>query len=403
MNIEDRVELFSEQIMCGAEIYTWRYDADMKLMHSNCPKEELLDETLNAFGGKNALREYALTGDKPMVLSIPIGLIWCVTADRRPLEERNIYVIGPVWSTDANMSGNYLPMEKISRERGVSMSWLREMAQAQRSLPVVMPTLMYQYALMLHCTVTGEQLGLSDIIHQRSKGNSEPGEPQLRDRYRTWQLEQTMLKMVREGDMGYPKVFNQASSISRGVPVDSAGALRQAKTSVIVFTSLCTRAAIEGGLSPEEAYTLGDGYIASVESCSTVSDVASYSYGMYADFVGRVHNKRVDADVSSHIRAVCDYVELHADEPFTNADLARRAGYSEQYLRRKFAQEMHVSLPDYIRAVRLERAKTMLVNSELSIQEIADHLQFCSRAHFSDVFAKALGLTPAKYREKHRI
>jgi len=403
MNIEDRVELFSEQIMCGAEIYTWRYDANMKLIQSNCPREELLDETLNAFGGKDALREYASSGNKPMVLTIPIGLVWCVTADRRPIEERSVYVIGPVWSSDANMSGHYLPLESISRERGVSMDWLRDMALAQRALPVVMPTLMYQYALMLYCTVTGEQLGLSDIIHQRSKGRSEPDEPQLRDRYRTWQLEQTMLKMVREGDMGYPKVFNQASNISRGVPLESADALRQAKTSVIVFTSLCTRAAIEGGLSPEEAYTLGDSYIASVENCHTVSDVASYSYGMYADFVERIHKKRVDRSVSSHIRSVCDYVELHADEPFTNEDLARRAGYSEQYLRRKFAQEMHVSLPDYIRAVRLERAKTMLVNSELSIQEIADRLQFCSRAHFSDVFAKAVGLTPAKYREKYRI
>ena len=61
---------------------------------------------------------------------------------------------------------------------------------------------------------------------------------------------------------------------------------------------------------------------------------------------------------------------------------------------------MHVSLPDYIRAVRVERAKLMLSASELPIQEIADRLQFCSRAHFSDVFKKLVGVTPAKYREE---
>ena len=45
--------------------------------------------------------------------------------------------------------------------------------------------------------------------------------------------------------------------ISAGVPVRSDDALRQSKTSIIVFTSLVCRAAIEGGLSPEEATRWG--------------------------------------------------------------------------------------------------------------------------------------------------
>ena len=326
--------------------------------------------------------------------------MWCVASDQAEAEEQSLYVIGPVWSTDASLSTNLISMEQASRERGVSLAWLREMDKAQRELPVVMPTLMYQYALMLHCTLTGEKLSFSDIVYQQSHGNTEPEEKRERDRYRTWRAEQAMLKMVKEGDLGFAKAFNQASSLSKGVPLEDGNALRQAKNSVIVFTSLCTRAAIEGGLSPEEAYSLGDSYIQSIENCSTVSDAAAFSYGMYSDFVSRVHNKRVGKNVSSHIRAVCDYVELHADEPFTNQDLARRAGYSEQYLRRKFTEEMGVSLPDYIRAVRMERAKNLLLNSELSIQEIADRLQFCSRGHFSEVFLKSVGVTPAKYREK---
>ena len=359
-----------------------------------------MDATLHAFGGKEALRRLADNMKKPVVLSIPIGLMWCAASIQPESEEQSLYVIGPVWSTDASLSTNLISMEQASRERGVSLDWLREMDKAQRELPVVMPTLMYQYALMLHCTLTGEKLSFSDIVYQQSHGNTEPEEKRERDRYRTWRAEQAMLKMVKEGDLGFAKAFNQASSLSKGVPLEDGNALRQAKNSVIVFTSLCTRAAIEGGLSPEEAYSLGDSYIQSIENCSTVSDAAAFSYGMYSDFVSRVHNKRVDRSVSGHIRAVCDYVELHADEPFTNQDLARRAGYSEQYLRRKFTEEMGVSLPDYIRAVRMERAKNLLLNSELSIQEIADRLQFCSRGHFSEVFSKFVGVTPAKYREK---
>lgn len=400
MNVEERMLMFSEQIMCGAEIYTWRYNANLELLESNCPKAELLDATLYAFGGKEALQKMAGNMKQPVVLSIPIGLMWCAASSQAESEDQSIYVIGPVWSTDASLRTNLISMEQASRERGISLDWLQEMDRAQRELPVVMPTLMYQYALMLHCTLTGERLNLSDIIYQQSHGSTEPDEKPERDRYRTWWAEQAMLKMVKDGDLGFAKAFNQASTLSKGVPLEDGNALRQAKTSVIVFTSLCTRAAIEGGLSPEEAYSLGDSYIQSIENCSTVSEAAAFSYGMYSDFVNRVHNKRVDKSVSKHIRSVCDYVELHADEPFTNQDLARRAGYSEQYLRRKFTEEMGISLPAYIHKVRLERAKNMLLNSDRSIEEIADCLQFCSRGHFSEVFLKSVGMTPAKYREQ---
>ena len=312
MDIADRIALFSQQIMCGGDVYTWRYDAQLRLLQSNCPREAVLDEFLNAFGGKEALRAYAASGEsKPLVLSIPIGLLWSVTADRKPLLERSVYVIGPVWSTDANLSSQLLSMSAIGTQRGVCYEKVREMDAATRSLPLVMPRLMYQYALMLHFTVNEEQLTISDIIYQTAHGDSESDSMPKRDRYRTWQTEQAMLNMVREGDMGYPKVFDQASNISSGVPLKGAGALRQAKTSVIVFTSLCTRAAIEGGLSPEQAYTMGDSYIQRVENSQFISEVASCSYTMYADFVELMHGRRMDGKVSSHIRAVCDYVELH--------------------------------------------------------------------------------------------
>ena len=53
---------------------------------------------------------------------------------------------------------------------------------------------------------------------------------------------------------------------------------RQSKTNIIVFTSLVCRAAIEGGLSPEEAYALGDSYIQSAENAKTLDDLEPVSY-----------------------------------------------------------------------------------------------------------------------------
>jgi hypothetical protein len=63
-----------------------------------------------------------------------------------------------------------------------------------------------------------------------------------------------MLQMVRNGDLNYKSALNNSMLISSGVPIQSADPLRHGKDSIIVFTSIVCRAAIEGGLSSEEAY-----------------------------------------------------------------------------------------------------------------------------------------------------
>lgn len=61
---------------------------------------------------------------------------------------------------------------------------------------------------------------------------------------------------------------------------------------------------------------------------------------------------------------------------------------------------MGVSVTDYIKAARIERAKLLLTSTDLSIQDIADRLHYCSRSYFSTVFLDTVGCTPTKYREK---
>lgn len=165
--------------------------------------------------------------------------------------------------------------------------------------------------------------------------------------------------------------------------------------------SLCTRAAIEGGLTPEQAYSLGDSYIQSAESARTISEVSAVNSAMYEDFVRRVHNGRTNPKLSPQIRACCDYIELNVEEEFSISDLAARTGYTKYYLSRKFEEETGVSLNSYINIARVERAKLLLTITDDGIQEIADRLHFCSRSYFSEAFRKITGTSPAKYRKEY--
>lgn len=56
----------------------------------------------------------------------------------------------------------------------------------------------------------------------------------------------------------------------------------------------------------------------------------------------------------------------------------------------------------YLRTLRLNKAKALLIESELSISEIAERVGFAAQSYFIQVFKSSLGITPAAYRESER-
>ena len=164
------------------------------------------------------------------------------------------------------------------------------------------------------------------------------------------------------------------------------------------FTALCIRESITAGISADTAFAVGEGYMESMRQCRSFSELTSLNLTMYEDFVFRVRKHRTNPKVSSQIRSCRDYIELHAEQELKLPALAKHVGYSEYYLSRKFKQEMGISISAYIRAVRVERSKLMLISTGLPIAQIADTLHFASSSHFSEAFRDITGKTPQQYR-----
>ncbi len=209
---------------------------------------------------------------------------------------------------------------------------------------------------------------------------------------------------MRLGNLDYTAALERSQSISHGVRISTGDPLFQGILSAVTFTSLCTRAAIEGGLSPDTAYALGDSYIQSLSACTRLTDARALNHAMYEDFIRRVHKLRTNPDYSRQVRSCIDYIELHLTEKLSLRRLAQRVGYTEYYLSRKFKEETGSSVSAHIRYARIERAKTLLISSDLPVSEIAEQLQFCSASYFSEKFAEVTGMLPNRYRrEKQRL
>ena len=209
-----------------------------------------------------------------------------------------------------------------------------------------------------------------------------------------------MLEMVRLGDLNYKDALSASMSISDGVGVKAKDSLSGGKVSTIVFCSIVCRAAIEGGISPDEGYSVGDAYIQSAVDAGTVDELSTISISMYDDFVRRVHRIRENPKYSEPIRRCCNYIEMNLDRNIRAQELADLIGYSVTYFTRRFREETGFGISDYVKAARIERAKILLETSEDSVQEISEKLGFTTRNYFTKCFREITGMTPVEYRKR---
>lgn len=92
-------------------------------------------------------------------------------------------------------------------------------------------------------------------------------------------------------------------------------------------------------------------------------------------------------------------MEAHIEDPISPALLAAEAGLSPRQLERLFARHLGRSPKRYYMELRLERARHLLVQTEMSMIEIALACGFASTAHFSKCYRATFGSTPYRQRE----
>ena len=96
-----------------------------------------------------------------------------------------------------------------------------------------------------------------------------------------------------------------------------------------------------------------------------------------------------------------DYVVEHLNEEVNLNMLADYFGYNASYISALFKKEMNLNFSDYVRMLRVDKAKTLMKNSRLSLKQIAQAVGYANVRYFGVVFKKETGITPAKFRNEH--
>jgi AraC-like DNA-binding protein len=97
------------------------------------------------------------------------------------------------------------------------------------------------------------------------------------------------------------------------------------------------------------------------------------------------------------------YIQAHLGEPLRLPDVARAGGFSADHFSRLFKQRERVPFEKYVEHLRVERARQLLLRSNVAVTSVATLCGFASASYFHRVFKRVVKLTPAGYRASHRM
>ena len=213
-----------------------------------------------------------------------------------------------------------------------------------------------------------------------------------------YQHEQKKLGSIRAGNLKLlEECQNEVWPGEIGQLADNP--LRQEKNLSIVVISIACRAAIDGGVAPQKAFSMSDVFISNIERMTQVLPIQAAVVEYEREFARAVEQVKHDSEHNHYVERAKEYVAEHIDEQIRVVQIGEALGINENYLAGLFHKYEGITLQHYIRKEKIHRAKELLLYSSYSCSEIAAILCFSTQSHFSSIFKREVGMTPAKYRE----
>lgn len=231
------------------------------------------------------------------------------------------------------------------------------------------------------------------FYRQENFGRHNPGEQELRE-----------LESIRNGDR--EALRDSISETYEGaIGILAKDPLRHYKNVAIGNITLASRAAIEGGISVENSYSMADSMIQQVEEINNIPEVEAFKREcqyLYAEAVKSERERGITAaDKNPLVGKVKDYIFSHLHDKIKVTDIAEELGVNPNYLTSVFTRSENLSIKKYILQEKIRRSQNLLKYSDNTIQEIGFYLGFSSQSHFTRKFEEIAGMTPNEYRRKY--
>jgi len=306
-------------------------------------------------------------------------------------------VIGPV----SPLAPGERQLREILRAMGEPDERLRDLRRYFSSMvPYPLETFL-QIICFVNYSLNGEKMTLAQLsageivpLPRPAPAPSGAGEMEI---HNTYEFERKMLSFIRSGQTEALQALLSEPPTGRAGRV-AHDSTRQSRNLFICAATLASRAAAEGGLPHEEAFSMSDAYIQRAELLENEALIGDLTAAMMTDFAARVRRLQFGPAASPFANAVAKAVAERIGGRITVRDIADALGVTRQHLSERFRAETGMTVGNFVTRQKIREAKRLLRTTDTPLAQISDFLAFSSQSYFQNVFKKAAGVTPQAYR-----
>lgn len=309
-------------------------------------------------------------------------------------------VVGPFLNESIDVG----TITNMTRKNIIPFHQKSEIQKHYKSLQILSSEKIYYQISLIKELINDKNVDIKTNINSKKENKNTSNEYyKQKDEYRINQFlhppyfkEKEISKYICNGDINNAKNILKEINIQPRAKLASTS-LRSFRNSMICSCSYMTRAAIDGGVNQDEAFTLSDSFINQIENIQSIDELSKLEYKMIEEFAGKVKEKKTQK-YSPSILTCIDYINSHLCDDLSLKTLSKAIYLNESYLSSLFHKETGKTIKKWILEKRIEEAARMIKNGNNSIAEISDLYKFCSQSYFIQCFKKIMGVTPIEYK-----
>ena len=135
-----------------------------------------------------------------------------------------------------------------------------------------------------------------------------------------------------------------------------------------------------------------------IENADYLQNIVQMLLEFIEKAINEIRNMRYN-NPKAVINQAINFIQHHYDEKISLEDVAQKLNLSKHYLCSAFKKVTGENMSLYINKLRIEKAKSLLLESDNRIQEIFEEVGYSNQQYFSKVFKKVTGVTVTEYKE----
>ena len=225
-----------------------------------------------------------------------------------------------------------------------------------------------------------------------------PSDPEMAQVYPI-EAEKELQAMIRSGDK--PGAQHLLNDLLGKIYLLSDFDPELIKIRIIELLSVLSRAAIDAGGEIGEIIWFNTACIRELQKCASIEELSVWISGALHRFLGYSFDFS-SVKHSDTVYKVIEYIRRNYFRKISLDDIAQHVHFSKTYLSRIFKEDTGENISSYINKVRVDRARLLLADQDLSLVDVAALTGFEDQSYFTKVFKAVTGQTPKKYKESRR-